>query len=142
MNNIWIGIMIGSKKIISKCDYECIQNMIKDINDEECGHISKLRDKLKNARKVAPNKVKYTVVTMNTKFRLKNIGNGFTKEFVLVFPKDSNWKKNRVSILEEMGSEVFAGEVGDVIQIFENNEKSYFLIEAVLHQPEATCEYN
>jgi regulator of nucleoside diphosphate kinase len=132
--------MLNSKRMISKFDYERIQNVLKDINTEEHLHVRKLKEKLDNARKIDPIRIKQTIITMNTKFRLKNIGNGNTREFVLVFPDDSDHKKNKISILDEIGSEIFAREIGDVIYL-NNTEKVYYLIEDITYQPEAAGDY-
>jgi transcription elongation GreA/GreB family factor len=134
--------MLSSKKIITKYDYERIQNILASIDtDEYKQQIRKLKEKFKGAKLIDPKKIKSTIITMNTRFKLKNLDNGFKKECVLVFPEESDQKNNKISIFDEIGSELFAHEIGDVIH-FNNKEDAYYLIEDILYQPEAAGDYN
>ncbi len=134
--------MLSSKKVITKYDYERIQNILANIDTSEYERqIKKLKEIFKSAKLIDPKKIKSTIITMNTKFKLKNLGNGYKKECVLVFPEDSDKKNNKISIFDEIGSELFAHEVGDVIH-FNSTEDAYYLIEDIIYQPEAAGDYN
>lgn len=134
--------MFNSKRLITKYDYERIQKVLSYVNPYEYSQsIEKLRNKFKKAKLIDPNKIKSTVVTMNSRFRLKNLGNGFKKEFVLVFPNESDPKNNKISIFDDIGSEIFAHEQGEVVRL-ENDEDAYYLIEDIIYQPEAAGDYH
>jgi regulator of nucleoside diphosphate kinase len=134
--------MFNNKRLITKYDYERIQKVLSYVNSYEYYRsIEKLKEKFKKAKFVDSKKIKSTVITMNSRFRLKNLGNGFKREFVLVFPDESDPKNNKVSIFDDIGSEIFAHEQGEVINLG-NSEDSYYLIEDVIYQPEAAGDYN
>jgi regulator of nucleoside diphosphate kinase len=134
--------MFNNKRLITKYDYERIQKVLSYINPYECCRsVEKLRNKFKKAKLIDSKKIKSTVITMNSRFRLRNLGNGFKKEFVLVFPSESDPKNNKISIFDDIGSEIFAHEQGDVIRL-ENSDDAYYLIEAVIYQPEAAGDYH
>jgi regulator of nucleoside diphosphate kinase len=134
--------MFNGKRLITKYDYERIQKILSYVNPYEYYRsIEILKEKFKKAKLVDPKKIKSTVITMNSRFRIKNLGNGLKREFVLVFPDESDPKNNKVSIFDDIGSEIFAHEQGDVINLG-NSEDSYYLIEDVIYQPEAAGDYH
>ncbi len=134
--------MFGKKKLITKRDYERIQNIINSIHDNEyIQSTKKLEEKLKRAKIVDSKEIKPSIITINTKFRLRNIGNGSEKECMLVFPNESDPKKNKISIFDDIGSEVFSHEEGEIIYVA-NGVDEYYLIENILYQPEAEGDYS
>jgi regulator of nucleoside diphosphate kinase len=134
--------MFNNKRLITKYDYERIQNILSFVNPYEYYRsIEKLKEKFKRAKLIDSKKIKPTVITMNSRFRLRNLGNGFKKEFVLVFPDDSDPKNNKISIFDDIGSEIFAHEQGDVVRL-ENSDDAYYLIEDIIYQPEAAGDYH
>jgi regulator of nucleoside diphosphate kinase len=134
--------MFNNKRLITKYDYERIQKILNYVNPHEYYRsIEKLKEKFRKAKLVDSKKIKSTVITMNSRFRIKNLGNGFKREFCLVFPDESDPENNKVSIFDEIGSEIFAHEQGDVINLG-NSEDSYYLIEDVIYQPEAAGHYH
>ncbi|MFH0974245.1 MAG: GreA/GreB family elongation factor [Spirochaetota bacterium] len=134
--------MFNTKRLITKYDYERIQKVLSFINPfEYYRSIERLKEKFKKAKFIDSRKIKPTVITMNSKFRLKNLGNGMHRDFVLVFPDDSDPKSNKISIFDDIGSEIFAHEKGEVVHL-QNGEDAYYLIEDIIYQPEAAGDYN
>jgi regulator of nucleoside diphosphate kinase len=134
--------MFNKKKLITKYDFERIQNIINSINDNEYVlSTKKLEEKLKKAKLVDSKEIKSSIITMNTKFRLRNLGNGSEKECILVFPNDSDPQNNKISIFENIGAELFSHEEGEIIY-WANGEDAYYLIENILYQPEAAGDYH
>ena len=132
--------MFGKKKyIISRFDYERIIKILDHLNPEDpC--VIKIREKLKLAKIIDPKNIKPNIVTMNTRFRLKNLGNGTRNEFMLVFPDQKAPEKNHISIFDFLGTEVFCLEVGEVVPSL--NKDAFFLIENIIYQPEAAGDYH
>jgi len=127
------------KYMISRLDYNRLLEIIDSINpDDLC--VKKIKDKLKNARIIEPEEIRPNIITMNTKFSLKNLGNGSRNEFVLVFPDQKSPEKNQISIFDFLGTEVFCHEVGEVIP--SANSDCFFLIENIIYQPEAAGDFN
>jgi len=134
--------MFSTKRLITKYDYERIQKSLHYVNSGEYrSSISKLKEKFKKAKLIDSQKIKSTVITMNSRFRLRNLGNGYKKEYVLVFPNESDPKNNKISIFDEVGSEIFALEQGEVIHL-NNGDDAYYLIEDIIYQPEAAGDYH
>lgn len=133
-----------SDKIFSKYDCERIERAFAQYNtmdESEKNLIDLLKNQLHRSKQVEPRKIKSNVVTMNSKFVLRNIGNGAKEEYHLVFPDESDLKKKKISVLSGIGSQVLGSTIGTVIKENSGTEK-YFIIESIVYQPEAAGHYN
>jgi len=128
-----------NKYLITRFDYDRIIKIIAQIKpDDPC--VKKIKDKLKKAKVIESREIKPDVITMNTRFRLKNLGNGARNEFILVFPDQRAPEKNQVSIFDFLGTEVFCNTVGEVVP--SANRDCFYLIENIIYQPEAAGDYH
>lgn len=127
------------KYMITSLDNDRISKIIDTLNPYDSSVI-KIKDKLKKARIIEPRDIEPIVITMNTRFRLKNLGNGTRNEFILVFPDQRAPEKNYISIFDYLGTEVFCHQVGEVIPSANND--CFFLIENIIYQPEAAGDYH
>jgi regulator of nucleoside diphosphate kinase len=134
--------MFSQKPYITKFDYMRIDKYLASCGSPRFPFYKlSLKDKMKKARLVEPQEIKPTVITMNSKFKLKNLGTGKKQIYTLVFPEDANSTDNKLSILDPNGVKLFASEKGEVIR-WQNSEESYFLIEDIIYQPEASGDYH
>jgi regulator of nucleoside diphosphate kinase len=122
------------KYMITRLNYNRLLEIIDSISPED-SCVIKIREKLKHARIIEPEEINPNIITMNTKFRLKNLGNGSRNEFELVFPEQQTPEKNHISVFEFLGTEVLCHEVGEIIP--SANRDCFFLIENIIYQPEA-----
>ncbi len=127
------------KYIITSLDYDRIAKIIDSFNPHDSS-VKKIKDKLKNARIIEPQKIEPIIITMNTKFQLKNLGNGMRNEFMLVFPDQRAPEQNHVSIFDFPGTEAFCQKIGEVIPSANND--CFFLIENIIYQPEAAGDFH
>jgi regulator of nucleoside diphosphate kinase len=128
-----------TKYMITRFDYDRIVKIIDQINtDDSC--VKKIKEKLKKAKVIEPREINSNIITMNTRFRLKNLGNGARNEFILVFPDQRAPEKNQVSIFDFLGTEVFCNKVGEVVP--SANRDCFYLIENIIYQPEAAGDYH
>lgn len=125
--------------MITRFDYERIVKIIDQINPDDSS-VKKLKEKLKKAKVIEPREINSNIITMNTRFRLKNLGNGARNEFILVFPDQRAPEKNQVSIFDFLGTEVFCNTVGEVVP--SANRDCFYLIENIIYQPEAAGDYH
>lgn len=128
-----------TKYLITRFDYERIVKIIDQLNpDDTC--VKKIKEKLKKAKIIEPKEINSNIITMNTRFRLKNLGNGARNEFILVFPEQRAPEKNQVSIFDFLGTEVFYNKVGEVVT--SANRDCFYLIENIIYQPEAAGDFH
>ncbi len=132
--------MSGNKTYITKFDYTRIGKYLTKSAGPRLS-LYQLKDKIKKARLVEPREIRPTVITMNSKVKLKNLGTGKKQIFTLVFPENADLKNNKLSILDPNGVKLFAAEKGEVIQ-WQHPEESYYVIEDIIYQPEAFGDYH
>ncbi|MBN1497747.1 MAG: GreA/GreB family elongation factor [Spirochaetes bacterium] len=130
------------RKVFSRYDYERLFDVIRDKDSfpgQEVANIDTLKRDLERSRPVEPREIRPNVVTMNTKFLLKNIGNGKKYVYSLSFPYDCN-DQEKINVLSAMGTQILGSTIGTVIK---NNScgEQYFIIDEILYQPEAAGDY-
>ena len=130
-------------KIFSRYDYERLWGIIQSrdcISDAEAGNVQTLKRDLENSRLVDPDDIRPNIVTMNSKFYLKNLGNGKKDIYSLVFPKDST-EKNKINVLSGLGMQLLGSPIGTVIKTNPAAEQ-YYVIDDIVYQPEAAGDYH
>ena len=78
-----------------------------------------------------------TVVTLNSRVRIRTVGTGTEREVTLVRPGRADLRQGQVSVLTPVGSALLGRRAGDVVDCQAPAGRVRFLIEAVLYQPEA-----
>jgi len=106
------------------------------------GDLKKLEEELHRARVMDSRDVSPTIVTMNSRVRLRDIDTGEQMEFTLVFPKDADIKARKLSVLAPIGTAILGYSVGDTIEWNVPAGIRRIKIEELLYQPEAAGDYN
>lgn len=100
-------------------------------------YVDALRRQLERAEVVAPAEIPADVVTMNSQVRVRDLGSGKVTVYTLVFPRDADFSRNRISILAPIGTALLGLRVGDVIEWKVPAGTRRLKVESVLYQPEA-----
>ena len=103
-------------------------------------YLDALRQELERAEVVAAAEIPPDVVTMNSQVRVRDLSNGRVTVYTLVFPRDSDFSRNRISILAPIGTALLGLRVGNVIEWKVPAGTRRLKIESVLYQPEAAGE--
>jgi len=103
--------------------------------------LTKLELMLKSALIIPPQEIPPNVITMNSKFRIKNLSSGESITCTLVFPFDSDVTQNKISITDELGLSLIGSQSGSILKVIKNNENIEYKIEEILYQPEANGNY-
>jgi regulator of nucleoside diphosphate kinase len=130
-------------KIFTRHDYErlvAILNGGDAVAKLDLSIAQKLKRDLEHSRLVDPHDIRPNIVTMNSKFCLKNIGNGKREIYSLVFPGEGNGA-GALDVFSGMGTEVLGSPIGTVVKKNYSSEQ-YFVIEEILYQPEASGDYH
>ena len=85
-----------------------------------CGIVSPdllmcLEEKLELAECVSPPEIPDSVVTMNSRFRLRDSVTGEVKSFVLCYPESAGATSEDLSVLDPIGCAVLGCRIGDEI---------------------------
>ena len=96
-----------------------------------------LKGELERAVVVRPEEVPPTVVTLNSRVRLRNVDTGEVGEYTLVLPGSADFREGRVSVLAPVGTALLGQQEGDVVEWVVPAGRKRYRIEAVLYQPES-----
>jgi regulator of nucleoside diphosphate kinase len=130
-------------KIFTRYDYERLWGIIQStdgISGDEAGNAKSLKRDLEHSRLVEADEIRSNIITMNSKFYLKNLGNGKKDIYSLVFPKDCT-EKNRINVLSGLGMQILGSTVGTVVKTSPAGEQ-YYVIDDIVYQPEAAGDYH
>ena len=100
-------------------------------------HLEELADELDRAEVVAAEEVLPDVVTMNSTVRVRDLDNGRSVVYTLVFPGDADIDRHRISVLAPIGTALIGYRAGDLIEWVTPSRTRRLQIEEVLFQPEA-----
>jgi transcription elongation GreA/GreB family factor len=130
-------------KVFSRHDFERLSRLFDDTGHTtatEKYSMQKLKSSLSRCKPVDSRKIKANIVTMNSTFSLKNLGNGKKETYSLVFPQDCDGSKNKLSVFSIIGAEALGSAIGTIIKADPRSEQ-YFIIEDIIYQPEASGNY-
>ena len=80
------------------------------------------------------------VVTMNSMIRLRDLDTGATETYTIVYPKDVDLGKNRISILGPLAPQMLGKRVGDILH--GPGRMGRLLIEELIYQPERSGAFD
>jgi regulator of nucleoside diphosphate kinase len=103
-------------------------------------YLDALRQELERAEVVAAAEIPPDVITMNSQVRVRDLATGKVTLYTLVFPRDSDFSRNRISILAPIGTALLGLRVGDVVEWKVPAGTRRLKVESVLYQPEAAGE--
>ena len=99
--------------------------------------VKALSKELKRAKVVAAQEIQKDVITMNSLVQIKELKSMEEMEIKIVYPKDSNLVKHRISVLAPMATAILGCRVGDEIEWSIANDTVIYKVEEILYQPEA-----
>lgn len=103
----------------------------------ELDHLEELDRELDRAEVVAAEDVSPDVVTMHSTVQVRDLDNGTSVVYTIVFPVDADIDRKRISILAPIGTALIGYHAGDLIEWATPGGTRRLLIEGVLFQPEA-----
>ena len=118
--------------IITKYDKKRLESLIHD----------DLKDEIRKARIVDAKEIPNDVITMNSRFRLKDLDSNEETVYTLVFPEDEDIYQNKISIYAPMGIALIGYRAGDVIEWPVPCGKLRIRVMEILYQPEAAGDFN
>ncbi len=101
-------------------------------------YLRDLRHELDRAVVVSPSEIPPDVVTMHARFRLKDLDTGDMDEYTLVYPREANIGRGKLSVLAPIGVALLGYREMDEVEWQVPAGTKRFRIEQVLYQPEAS----
>lgn len=116
---------------------EELLEVAREFNYRDRGDLRSLAEELRRGRAVDSRDIPPTVVTMNSRVALLDVGTGEKMEYTLVFPQEADIDSGRISVLSPIGTAVLGYSVGDEIEWNVPGGTRRIRIVAVPYQPEA-----
>lgn len=129
---------------ITEFDLNRLQALIQQANpqDRDKHHLQKLSEELEQAEIVSPEEIPNDVITMNSRVRLRDGDTGEEITYTLVFPRNADIQKQKISILAPIGTALIGYRVGDIIEWNVPAGLRRLKVEEILYQPEAAGDYH
>ncbi|GAM10856.1 regulator of nucleoside diphosphate kinase [Geobacter sp. OR-1] len=121
---------------------EDLLELAKEFNYRDRDDLKKLEEELSVAKVVDSKDIPPNIVTMNSKFRLRDLNADKEMVLTLVFPKDANIEKGKISVVSPIGTATLGYSVGDTIEWNIRSAAKKFKIEEILYQPEAAGDFH
>lgn len=124
---------------ITKLDKEKLEQIIDEeiftcVKEEKL--FRNLEKELNKAILISPQDLPENIITMDSKAIIQL--DGEEMEISLVYPQDSDWESNKLSIFSPIGTALIGYKEGDTVEWeLPNGEKTKIYIKKVLFQPEA-----
>ncbi|HMX00858.1 MAG TPA: GreA/GreB family elongation factor [Cyclobacteriaceae bacterium] len=135
--------MMEDRIIVTKNDYERLMGLLgfSSIKSESKHVADRLSRNLQAARKMNQENIDRTVVTMNSRVKLKDTASKRAMEITITYPQDAEPQERRVSIISEIGLALFGRRKKDLVSWRVPNGVGHFEIAEVTYQPEASGHY-
>lgn len=104
--------------------------------------VAALSQELKRAKVVSPTEIPADVITMNSRVRLKEMKSAAELDIDIVYPKDADVGKRKVSVLAPVGTAVLGCRVGDEVKWPVAQGMVTYKVEELIYQPEAAGDFN
>lgn len=101
-----------------------------------------LKGELARANIVVPEHVPANVITMNSTVLLRDVDSSEEMTCTLVFPKNADIGRARVSVLAPIGMAILGYAEGDVVEWPVPSGMAQIAIEKVLYQPESSGDFH
>ncbi len=136
-----------AKRVISitEFDRQRLEELLAVAGDFEYrnrGDLKGFAEELERGKLVDSKEVEPTVVTMNTRVRLRDLEADEVMDYTLVFPRDADIEKGAISVMSPIGTAILGYSEGDIIEWEVPDGKRRIKIEKILYQPEASGDYH
>ena len=112
------------------------------VNDSDRPHLHRLHELLDTAVVLNPREIPSHVITMNSRFRLKNLETAAESEYTLVFPGKADISRGLISVLAPAGAALIGAQDLETVSVLTPAGEKQFEISGILYQPEASEDYH
>jgi regulator of nucleoside diphosphate kinase len=130
----------GKSIVITEFDYARLQQLIESsrrFRHRDAQHFDALQQELERATVALAEEVPGDLVTMNSRVRVEDLDSGQVYAYQIVFPKDADLAKNRISVLAPIGTALLGYGAGTTVEWPVPSGMRRLRILNVEYQPEA-----
>ena len=137
--------MSNRQIFITRRDRERLTLMLEEAlvgKHRDAAFLKELARELAIAETVEPKAVPADVVTMNSRVVVKDVENGESSEYTLVFPEQADVEQGRLSVVSPIGTAILGYAKGDTINWQTPGGPRQIRIMDIPYQPEAAGDYH
>jgi regulator of nucleoside diphosphate kinase len=126
--------------VITEADYVRLQRLVESsrvFRQRDAKHLDDLEQELERAAIMKAGEVPSDVVTMNSRVKVKDLNSGRITTYQIVFPREADIARNRISVLAPIGTGLLGYRAGTTIEWQVPSGMRRFRILEVEYQPEA-----
>ncbi len=130
---------------ITKFDLAGLKELLQvgiSFKERDRNYLESLQNELDRAHIVEPTAIPDSVVTMNSRVRLKDMETDEEHNYTLVFPSDAEIEQNKISILVPIGTAILGYRAGDTVDWLVPAGTRRMRILEILYQPEAAGRHD
>jgi regulator of nucleoside diphosphate kinase len=125
--------------VITETDHRRLERLLETAGARhDAASLEALDNELARAEVVPAGAIPPTVVTMSSAVKLQDLDSGEELRVTLVFPRDADARRGRISVLAPVGLALLGCSAGDVVEWPIPRRTRRLRIERVLHQLEAS----
>ncbi|MDX5422270.1 MAG: nucleoside diphosphate kinase regulator [Hymenobacteraceae bacterium] len=124
---------------LTEKDHQRLHNLVQAQRLVGGAHVvGALSKELKRAKVVASEEIPTDVVTMNSMVKLREAKSASEINITVVYPKDADLSKWKISVLAPLGTAVLGCKIGDTVEWTAPQRGTVtYKVEEILYQPEA-----
>ena len=131
--------------VITDYDMQRLEELIENtraLSSRDTRYLDELEQELHKAEVVPPDGIPPDVITMNSRVCLKDVNSGEELVYTLVFPREANLEKGRISVLAPVGTAMIGYRKGDRISWPVPGGIKKLQVKKIFYQPEAVGDYH
>lgn len=102
-------------------------------------HLAAFEEQPKHAQVVSQDRVPSDVITINTQARIHELDSGGKAVYTLVFPREADVARNRISVLAPFGSALLGCRARDIVACVSPSAAKRLKIKEIVNQPERSA---
>jgi regulator of nucleoside diphosphate kinase len=124
--------MAKRRIFVTEQELEALQQLLSSARSiVQRDYLDDLDQALNDAHVVSPEDKPANVVTINSEIQVRQVPSGNSKQYCLVFPRDSHIGDSRISVLSQLGSTLLGHRLGDEVSLDLPWGEKRFAIEAI-----------
>jgi regulator of nucleoside diphosphate kinase len=138
-------IALNDKKVvITEADFDRLRGLVESSRYRSTHTVllMNLKEELERGKVVARTDVPKGVVTMHSRVRVRDLEEGESMTYTLVYPDDADINSGKVSILAPLGTALLGARVGQVVEFEAPAGARRLKVEKILYQPEAAGDFH
>lgn len=142
-------MLVKERSVVTNTDRKRLRKMMASVSDSLPtigdpfhSYLRALENQLAHSSVVPARNVGPEVVTMNSRFHVRELDTGKRRTLTLVYPDDADPYGEKVSVLTPLGASLLGAGVGDTVEWTARRGPRRVWIEKIQFQPEAAGEFD